>query len=214
MVFTKSLLTILVFFSFINIYSQKISTKNEITSPNYLENKYSIFTTWLSFSNFGNSNTNTHHYEILAGYSITKKDRIGIKVATWKLFAPMGIQFWDPKFLKESAFYPGRLKETGIGITYQRKLWKGLFATIEVLPLFKTYLDSNNQKLKKGFKLYTTYHVGYHIPLFKGKFFIEPQIHANYWPINTNTPNEFKIKEINTNNYFLFEPNLYLGVKF
>lgn len=208
--------TLILLFWLMPIFSQnsveELNQSIKVSNANY---KFSVFTTWLSFSNFGNPKTNTHHYEILAGYQITPKDRIGMKVATWKLFAPMGIPLWDSNFLKESTFYPGRLQETGVGLTYQRRLWKGLFATIEVLPLFKTYLDAENKKVGKGFKLYTTYHLGYHIPLFKkDRFFIEPQIHLNHWTIDTNTPEAFKEKEVGTNKYFFFEPNIYLGFKF
>ena len=96
--------------------------------------KFSLNTTFHSFLNFGDEKTNTHHYELHFRYKLTQKDKIGIKIATWKLFAPMGIPLWDPLFLKESEFYPGRLREDGIGLTYQRMIWKGLFATIEVLP--------------------------------------------------------------------------------
>jgi hypothetical protein len=181
------------------------------TVPDY---KFSVSTTYLTFDNFGPEETNVHMYEVHFGYKITLKDRIEIKVATWKLFEPMGIPFWDPLLMKESEFYPGRLRESGIGVTYQRMLWKGLFASIEILPLLKTYLDENNKKIDNGFKLYTTYHLGYHIPLFKARLFIEPQIHCNYWPIDTNIPQDFKDKESKWNNYFLFEPNLYIGVNF
>lgn len=191
--------------------SQKVrGTANE-TVPFY---KFSVSTTYLTFDNFGPEETNVHMYEFHFGYKITSKDKIGIKVATWKLFEPMGIPFWDPLLMKESEFYPGRLRESGIGVTYQRMLWKGLFTSIEILPLLKTYLDENNKKIGNGFKLYTTYHLGYHIPLFKGRLFIEPQIHCNYWPIDTNIPQGFKEKERKWNNYFLFEPNLYIGINF
>ena len=191
--------------------SQKVRGNANETVPFY---KFSISTTWLTFDNFGPEETNVHMYEFHFGYKITSKDKIGIKVATWKLFEPMGIPFWDPLLMKESEFYPGRLRESGLGVTYQRMLWKGLFASIEILPLLKTYLDENNKKIGNGFKLYTTYHLGYHIPLFKGRLFIEPQIHCNYWPIDTNIPQGFEEKEHKWNNYFLFEPNLYIGVNF
>jgi hypothetical protein len=191
--------------------SQKVrGTANE-TVPFY---KFSVSTTWLTFDNSGPEETNVHMYEFHFGYKITSKDKIGIKVATWKLFEPMGIPFWDPLLMKKSEFYPGRLRESGIGVTYQRMLWKGLFTSIEILPLLKTYLDENNKKTGNGFKLYTTYHLGYHIPLFKGRLFIEPQIHCNYWPIDTNIPQGFEEKERKWNNYFLFEPNLYIGINF
>ncbi len=202
-----------IFWMFICIacYSQSPS-ESQSKRTNY---KYSIFTTWLSFSNFGKPETNTHHYEIQARYYLTDKDAVGIKAATWKLFAPMGILIWDEAFLDNNYFYPGRLRETGLGLTYQRKLWKGLFATLEIMPKKTTYLDESDNKIGSGFKLYNSYHIGYHIPLFKkGRFFIEPQLHVNHWPINTNVPETFKVEENKWNNYFLIEPNIYLGVKF
>lgn len=176
--------------------------------------KFSVSTTYLTFLNFGDEKTNTHHYEFHFGYQITPKNKIGIKVATWKLFAPMGIQIWDPLFQDESEFFPGRLNECGIGVTYQRMLWKGLFAAIEVLPLYKSYRDDNNNETGQGFKLYTTFHIGYHIRLFKNRMFIEPQVHFNYWPIDTKAPQNFEEREKKWNNYFLFEPNLYIGINF
>jgi hypothetical protein len=181
------------------------------TVPDY---KCSVSTTYLTFANFGPEKTNTHHYEFHFGYIITPKDKIGIKVATWSLFAPMGIP-WGPYIMKESESYPGRIRESGIGITYQRILWKGLFASIEILPLKKTYLDENKKKMGDGFKLYTSYHLGYHIPLLKNILFLEPQIHCNYWPVDTKGPQSFEENEKKwNNNYFLFEPNLYIGVNF
>lgn len=204
--------TSILFFTYLLLSMAIFGQQNKKDSvPNY---KFSVSTTWLTFLNFGPEETNTHHYEFHFGYQITPKDKIGIKVATWKLFAPMGIQLWDSLFRQESEFFPGRLKETGIGITYQRMLWKGLFVSTEIYPLWKTYLDENKKKTGDGFKLYTTYHLGYHIPLFKNRMYIEPQIHCNYWPIDSKGPKGFEEKEKKWNNYFLFEPNLYFGISF
>jgi hypothetical protein len=174
--------------------------------------KFSVSTTWLTFDNFGPKEINVYMYEFHLGYKITPKDKIEIKVAAWKLFEPMGIPLWDPLLQKESEWYPGRIRESGIGIAYQRFLWKGLFTSIEILPLKKTYLDENNIKKGDGFKLYTTYHLGYHVPLFKNRLFIEPQVHCNYWLIDTKGPQGFEEKESKWHNYFLFEPNLFIGV--
>lgn len=176
--------------------------------------KFSLSTTYYSFMNFEEEKTNTHHYEFHIGYKLTPKDRIGIKLATWKMFAPMGMPMKEQLKFDENNFYPGRVRETGVGVTYQHILWKGLFATAEVLPQLKTYLDENDRKIANGFKLYTSYHLGYHISFFKERIYIEPQIHCQNWPINTNTPQAFKEKDKNWNNYFLFEPNLYLGINF
>lgn len=175
--------------------------------------KFSVSTPWLTFANFGPEETNTYMCEFHLGYKITPKDRIEIKVASWSLFEPMAIP-WGPHKMQESEAYPGRLEENGIGITYQRLLWKGLFTQIEILPLWKTYLDENKKKIDDGFKLYTSYHLGYHIPLFNNRFYLEPQVHCNYWPIDSKAPQSFQEKESKWNNYFLFEPNLYIGINF
>jgi hypothetical protein len=174
--------------------------------------KFSVNTTWLSFANFGAEKTNTHHYELQVKYKLSPKDKIGIKVATWKLFAPMGMPMSEQLEFDEANFYPGRLRETGLGVTYQRFLWKGLFAQAEIMPMLKTYLNPDSQTIGHGFKLYTTWHLGYHIPLFNDRFFIEPQFHCNYWPADTKAPAGFNEKDSKWDNFFLFEPNLYIGI--
>jgi hypothetical protein len=154
-------------------------------------------------------------YEFHFGYKPSPKSRIEIKAATWRLFEPMGIPMTDPLLQKESEWYPGKIRESGIGATYQRFLWKGLYAQIEILPLWKVYLDENKKKIMDGFKLYISYHLGYHVPIFKNRMFLEPQIHCNYWPIDTKGPEDFEEKELKwNNNYFLFEPNIFIGVNF
>lgn len=212
----KKLVTTLLIIVFATMaFGQNPSKKvRETANGPVPDHKFSVGTTWLTFLNFEEEKTNTHHYEFHLGYQLTTKDKIGIKVASWKLFAPMGIPMWDPLFQDESEFFPGRLAEFGVGVTYQRMLWKGLFTTVEVLPLHKSYLDENKKEIGEGFKLYTTFHLGYHIRLLKNRFYIEPQIHCNYWPIDTNIPQGFKEIETKWNNYFLFEPNLYIGVNF
>lgn len=166
----------------------------------------------------GGERTNTQHIELHVKRELDAKNIVGVKFATWRLFQPMGIQWWDglrDKIDSETEFYPGYLHETGVGISYQRMLWKGLFASVEVLPLYKTYLDLDDKKIANGFKLYNSYHVGYHFAFGKKKqFFIEPQFHCNVWHFDTNTPESFKQLDNKWDSYFLFEPNLYIGIKF
>ena len=184
--------------------------------PSFSQNKdykFSISTTYLSFVNFGEEKTNTQHYELQFKYHLTAKDILGVKVATWKMFAPMGMPIQEQLKFDENNFYPGRLRESGIGISYQRMLWKGLFTAVEVLPQLTTYIDEDENKISNGFKLYSSYHLGYRISFLKNRMYIEPQVHCNYWPVNTNVPAVFKNKESEWNNFFLFEPNLYIGVR-
>jgi hypothetical protein len=173
--------------------------------------RFSISTPYLSLINFVPPSIDM--YELHVDYRITPKDQIGVKAVTWSLFEPMGIP-WGPDKMNETENYPGRVRETGVGITYQRLLWKGLFAAVEILPLHRTFLNENHKKVDTGFRLYTSYHVGYHIPLFRNRMFLEPQIHCNYWPVDSKGPAGFAGMENKWNNYFLFEPNLYIGINF
>lgn len=210
---TTALLLVFIFTKIFSLNPQKTAKGNNKDSiPDY---KFSASTSWFIIDNiFSSEELNISMYELRLGYVITPKDKIEIKACTWRLFEPMGIPFWDPLLMKESEWYPGKIREYGIGIGYLRFWWKGLYTSIEILPLIKKYMDNDKNKIDNGFKLYTTYHLGYHISLFKNRFFLEPQIHYNYWPIDTKGPQGFEEKESRWNNYFLFEPNIYFGVKF
>lgn len=77
-----------------------------------------------------------------------------------------------------------------------------------------TYLTFLNFGEEKTNTHHYEFHLGYHIPLFKNRMYIEPQIHCNYWPIDTKAPQSFQEEESKWNNYFLFEPNLFIGINF
>ena len=197
-------------------FAQQIS---ESSNQSDNELKYRVIFPAIILSNIGDGGkrTNTQHIELHVKRELDAKNIVGVKFATWRLFQPMGIQWWDgltDKIDSETEFYPGYLRETGVGISYQRMLWKGLFASVEVLPLYKTYLDLDDKKIANGFKLYNSYHIGYHFAFGKKKqFFIEPQFHCNVWHFDTNTPDSFKQLDNKWDSYFLFEPNLYIGIK-
>ncbi len=162
--------------------------------------------------------TSIQMVELHVKRTLDYKNIIGVKFATWRLFQPMGITWWDgvvDKIESGTEYYDGYLRETGIGITYQRMLWKGLFASIEVLPQIQTYTDLDGEKIKNGFKLYNSVHLGYHFTVGKKKrFFIEPQVHINQWMFDNNSPAGFKEFDDKYGNVFWFEPNIYLGWKF
>lgn len=213
----KKLFIILLTFCALQIVSQ---SKQDTLVKSKKEYKYRVSFPAIILGNIGKGGerTNTKHIEFHIKRELNDKNIIGIKFATWRLFQPMGIQWWDgllDKIDSQSEFYPGYLKETGLGVSYQRMLWNGLFASIEVLPLYKTYQDENHNKIANGFKLYTSYHIGYHIAFGKKKrIFIEPQIHFQNWVFDTNTPEAFKQLDNKWKSYFLFEPNLYIGIRF
>ena len=215
----KKLFTILLFLCTLSAFAQIDSTVSKETE---VAHKYRISIPFLIlpqiFNGTWNEQTSTQHLELHIKRNLDNKNIVGVKFATFRLFQPMGITWWDgllDKIETESEFYPGHVRATGIGITYQRMLWKGLFATVEVLPQFQTYMDLDGNKIGNGFKLYTSYHLGYHIAFGKKKhFFIEPQVNCMLWTSDNNAPDGFKQLDDKWGNYFLFEPQIYLGWNF
>lgn len=215
----KNLFTILLFTCTLSAFAQTNSPAGKETE---VAHKYRFSLPYFipeeAISGPWDARKSTQMIEFHIKRNLDNKNIIGLKFATWRLFQPMGIQYWDglmDKLETESEFYPGHVRERGIGITYQRMLWKGLFATVEVLPQFQTYQDLDGNKVGNGFKIYNSYHLGYHIAFGKKKrFFIEPQIHFNHWMFDNNAPDGFKELDDKWANYFAIEPNIYLGVNF
>ncbi len=215
----KNLFTILLISCTISAFAQKNTSVDKETK---VAHKYRVSTPYFIITDpIGggwNDRTSTQMVELHIKRNLNNKNIVGVKFATWRLFQPMGILWWDgllDKLETESEFYPGYVRETGIGITYQRMLWKGLFASVEVLPQFQTYLDLDGNKIGNGFKLYNSYHLGYHIAFGKKKrIFIEPQLHCQHWMFDNNAPDGFKQLDKKWRKYFLFEPNIYVGVNF
>ena len=147
------------------------------------------------------------------GYRITPKDVFSIEAKTWKYAWPLGIPWGKSRTATEEK-YPGYIRDFGIGLVYQRFLWKGVYASVEAMHTFQRYVDGTNTKIQNGYQLFMTYRLGYHFQFFKNRFFIEPSVSITHWPVKTNVPESFEILENKWPNYFILEPGLHFGVKF
>jgi hypothetical protein len=153
-------------------------------------------------------------YELNYGYRFTTKDAIIFNATTWKYWEPLGIPITSDKKYKHIEDYPGYVRAYGIGIAYQRFIWHKLYSTIHANTFIQNFYDLNNTKIQSGFQLYLQCRLGYRIEMLKDRFFIEPSLSFNYWPINTNFPASFSQIENKWFNYFLFEPHLNFGINF
>ncbi len=145
------------------------------------------------------------------GYRITPKDVISIEAKTWNYHWPLGIPY-GKDYEAPAEKYPGYAKEFGIGIVYQRFLWKGAYASVDASNMSVNYMDENNKKIQNGYTLFMTYRLGYHFQFFKNRFFLEPSVAMTHWPVKTNVPESFARLEDDWPNYFLFEPGLHFGI--
>lgn len=147
------------------------------------------------------------------GYWLTGRDVLSLEAVTWKYNAPKGIPY-GPSFDNPVEEYPGYVREFGIGIAYQRLLWRGWYAAAHIQPLFQIYTETAGDKTQNSFTLFLTARTGYHIRLFSNRFFVEPSLACTYWPITTNKPSSFAAVESKWPDYFLLEPGLHFGIKF
>jgi hypothetical protein len=164
----------------------------------------SVGTTLFLLGNIGDS---VNYLQFNYGYRITPKDNLIAEVITWTYYEPLGT------YMHSKEYYPGKVKAYGIGLGYQRFLWKNLFTTIEPTLFLQQFYDKDGNKIQKGFQLYLQFYLGYRFEFFKKRMFIEPAYAIKYWPVNTNFPASFAVVEKGAPKY-KFEPGLNFGFRF
>jgi hypothetical protein len=155
----------------------------------------------------GNIGDSVNFFQLNYGYRLTEKDNIIVEAITWTYFEPLGT------YASSEEFYPGKVRAYGIGLGYQRFLWKNLFTTVEPTFFLQQFYDKDGKKIQKGFQLYLQFIVGYRFEFFNKRLFVEPAVSLKYWPVNTNFPESFSVIEKGAPKY-KFEPGLNFGFRF
>lgn len=152
------------------------------------------------------------YFQLNYGYKLTSKDILVVEAITWAYYGPLGVQYWE----SSEENYPGKIRSFGIGLGYQHfyREDKGLYSTLQATPFLQNYYDTADKKIQSGFMLWTQFRTGYRFEFLNDRWFIEPSVVINYWPLNTNMPASFKQVEDKWPNYFLFEPGLHFGFNF
>jgi hypothetical protein len=155
----------------------------------------------------GNIEDSVSFFQLNYGYRLTPKDNIIVEAITWTYYEPLGT------YMNSKEFYPGKVRAYGIGLGYQRFVWKNLFTTVEPTFFLQQFYDTDNQKIQKGFQLYLQFILGYRFEFFKKRLFVEPSYAIKYWPVNTNFPTSFAEIERGAPKYKC-EPGLNFGFRF
>jgi hypothetical protein len=184
------------------LFSTVVFCQKENTEADF--KRHSIGSTLFLLGNIGDS---VRFMQLNYGYRLTPKDNLTVEAITWTYYEPLGT------YGSSKEYYPGKVRASGIGLGYQRFLWKNLFTTIEPTFFLQQFYDSDDNKIQKGFQLYLQFIAGYRFELFKKRFFIEPAIAVKYWPVNTNFPSAFAAVENGVQKY-KFEPALNFGFRF
>lgn len=149
------------------------------------------------------------------GYRITGKDIITLAPKTWKYAWPNGIHpFLNKAYKKPEEKFPGYVREFGVTVSYTRFLWKGLYAQLDVMPTYQVFVNDKSKKNNTGFQIFNSYRVGYHIKLFKDKFFFQPSICMTHRAYHTSLPDGFKQLDDKWSKFIFPEPGLNIGFNF
>lgn len=149
------------------------------------------------------------------GYRITGKDIIRLSPKTWKYAWPNGIHpFLNKAYKKPEERFPGYVREYGVTVSYQRFIWKGLYAQLDVMPTHQIFVNDNKMKNKNGFQIFNSYRAGYHIKLFKDRFFFQPSICMTHRAYHTQLPEGFRQLDDKWSKFVFPEPGLNIGFNF
>jgi hypothetical protein len=149
------------------------------------------------------------------GYRLTGKDVIRLSPKTWKYAWPNGIHpFLNDAYKKPEEKFPGYIREYGVTLSYQRFFWKGLYAQLDVMPTWQIFVNDNGKKTDDGFQIFNSYRVGYHIKLFKDRFFFQPSVCMTHRAYHTTLPDGFKQLDDKWPKTVFPEPGLNIGFNF
>jgi len=105
------------------------------------------------------------YYQLNFGYRLDAINTITVEFITWKYQHPLGIPY-GPDFDNEKNYYPGEVQSFGVGLTYQRFLWRGLYGQVHSTLFNQDFLDTEGNKIQSGFQLFNVFRIGYHFEFF------------------------------------------------
>lgn len=200
-------ITVLFTLSFMLVFGQDFDKSDSLSvqiRKQDISRRHAIGSSLFLLGNLGDS---VNFIQLNYGYQLTRKDIITAEAITWTYYEPLGTYGSSEKL------YPGKVKSYGLGLGYQRFLWKNLFTTAEPTFFLQQFYDSDNKKIQKGFQLYLQFILGYRFEFLKKRLFVEPAYALKYWPVNTNFPASFNVIERGAPKY-KFEPSLNFGFRF
>jgi hypothetical protein len=167
---------------------------------------------------FGNlfEDVNPPHFaQIDFGYRLSGSDIVRISPKTWKYAWPNGIHpFLNEAYKKPEERFPGYVREYGVTLSYQRFVWDGFYAQLDVMPTYQVFANDNSVAIDEGFQMFNSYRIGYHIKLFNDKFFFQPSVCVTHRAYHTELPDGFKQLDDRWSKFIFPEPGLNVGFNF
>jgi hypothetical protein len=205
----RTLLTAILALSITLAFSQDSTQTDSVsvqTEKQDINRRHSIGSSLFLLGNFLPGDP-VYYGQLNYGYQFTRRDFILVEAKTWTYYEPLGT------YGSSEEFYPGKVRAYGVGLGYQRFLWKNAYTSVVATPFLQQFYDTDNKEIQKGFQLYLVASLGYRFEFFKKRLFVEPAFALTYWPVNTNLPASFAEIESGKPKY-KFEPRANFGFRF
>jgi hypothetical protein len=204
----------ILFMAFVFIITGTLQLKAQYAKTDSTYKKWFVGSTLFLLGNLAPTNP-PDFVQLNIGYRITGEDVITLEPKTWKYAWPNGIHpFLNKAYGKQEEKFPGYVREYGLSVSYQRFLWEALYAELNVMPTMQNFINNNGQKIDNGFQIFNTYRMGYHIKLFKDRFFIQPSIAITHRAFHTTLPDGFKQLDDKWSKFVFGEPGFHFGFNF
>ncbi len=204
----------ILWFGLVFVLASNVQLKAQYAKTDSTYKRFFVGSTIFLLGNLATTNP-PNFAQLNFGYRITGKDVITLELRTWKYAWPNGIHpFFNKSYGKAEEEFPGYIREYGFAFAYQRFLTKGLYAELNVMPTWQTFVNDDGKKIDNGFQIFNTYRVGYHIKLFKDRFFIQPSIAITHRAYHTKMPDGFKQLDDKWSKFVFGEPGLHFGFNF
>lgn len=204
----------IVFLTLVLVAISLLQVKAQYTQEDVTDKRWFVGSTLFLLGNLAPVNP-PDFFQLNVGYRLTGKDVITLEPKTWKYAWPNGIHpFLNKAYGKSEEKFPGYVREYGISLSYQRFFWKSLYAELNVMPTVQGFVNTNGTKVDDGFQIFNTYRVGYHIKLFKDKFFLQPSLAITHRACHTPLPDGFKQLDDKWSKFVFGEPGFHFGYNF
>lgn len=202
-------------FSFILVLAGSLQVKAQYAENDTTYKKWFVGTSlFVLLGNLDKENP-PNFFQVTFGYRLTGKDVLTISPKTWKYAWPNGIHpFFNDAYKDPKEKFPGYVREYGATFSYTRFIWEGLYAQLDVMPAWQNFVNNKGRKIDDGFQIFNSYRVGYHIKLFKDKFFFEPSVCMTHRANHTKLPDGFRQLDDKWPKYVFPEPGLNVGFNF
>jgi hypothetical protein len=112
--------------------------------------------------------------------------------------------------------YPGYTVNISPIFAYRHYFWKGLHVEYQLYPGYTKYYEENEDRFYHSFNLFNEFRAGYkfNFHIYRMPIILNLQFPVGFTIYDTNEPETFKQIRKQDPVFYIFYPNIYIGIRF